>query len=65
MTDQTKPELKTLTLTVHDDYTGLTTKVTKQCLSTDSASEVIAILREMLLAVGYQPETLARYIHNV
>lgn len=60
MTD--KPELKTITLIVHDDYTGLTTKIVKQVSSHEDASEVIATLREMLLGLGYQPGTLDQYI---
>lgn len=60
-----KPELKTITLIHHDDYTGLTTKIVKQCSSDDTIEEVIALLREMLLGCGYQPGTLDKYIHNI
>ena len=62
---KTKTELKTITLIIKDDYTGLTTKIIKQCSSHDDAAEVIAILREMLLGAGYQPGTIDEYIHNI
>jgi len=59
-----KHELKTITLTVRDDYTGLTSKITRQCSSHDDLEEVIAILREMLLALGYQPGSIDQFIHQ-
>lgn len=60
-----KMKLKTITLTIHDGEGGTTTKITRQISVDDDAAEVIAVLREMLLGCGYQPETLDRYIHNI
>ena len=62
MKHETKSELKTLTLIVHDDYTELTSKISRQCSSHDDIVGVVAILREMLLALGYQPSNVDKYI---
>lgn len=56
-------EIKTITLTVHDGET--TNKITRQISIYDEADEVIAVIREMLLGLGYQPKTLDKYIHNI
>ena len=56
------PNLVTLTLIVKNNYTGETSKLTRQYSAHEDAAEVIAILREMLLGLGYQPGTLNKYI---
>ena len=57
-------ELKTITLIVRDSD-GSVSKITRQCSEYDAISEVIAILREMLLGLGYQPKSVDYYIHNI
>lgn len=55
-----RPLLKTITMTVKDDEGGTTNKITRQCSSFDDLAEVVAILKEMLLGLGYQPESVAK-----
>jgi len=59
-----KTNLKTITLIVKDAE-GYTSKISRQCSDYDDISEIIAILREMLLALGYQPGSIAKFIHNI
>ena len=51
-------------MTIHDDDTGLTSKITRQCSSNDDLEEVVAILREILLGLGYQPASIAKFIRT-